>query len=120
VREFTVEVDNSGAGDQVVLRPRGNLDGATTPILREHFDRLLEEKRYHVVIDLSETEYVSSVGIGLLLGSLTLFRRHGGDLALMHPSKATEKALSILNIRRYFRIVRAREGNPRPEKTPSG
>jgi anti-sigma B factor antagonist len=45
-------------------------------------DTLKEAGKTDVVIDLSDTTFMDSTGIGLLIGALTTMRRAGGDVRL--------------------------------------
>jgi anti-sigma B factor antagonist len=65
-----------------VLRVSGYVDTTTSPDLERRLQALLREKRYHIVVDLSKVEYISSAGWGIFISEIREIREHGGDLKL--------------------------------------
>lgn len=65
-----------------LLRVSGYVDTTTSPDLERRLQALLREKRYHVVVDLSRVEYISSAGWGIFISEIREIREHGGDLKL--------------------------------------
>lgn len=72
-------VQNRGVS---VLRVSGYVDTTTSPELERRMQALLREKRYHIVVDLSRVEYISSAGWGIFISEIREIREHGGDLRL--------------------------------------
>lgn len=72
-------VSNRGVS---VLRVSGYVDTTTSPELERRMQALLREKRYHIVVDLSRVEYISSAGWGIFISEIREIREHGGDLRL--------------------------------------
>jgi anti-sigma B factor antagonist len=65
-----------------VLRVSGYVDTTTSPDLERRLQALLREKRYHIVVDLSKVEYISSAGWGIFISEIREIREHSGDLKL--------------------------------------
>ena len=65
-----------------VLRVSGYVDTTTSPDLERRLQALLREKRFHVVVDLTKVEYISSAGWGIFISEIREIREHGGDLRL--------------------------------------
>lgn len=65
-----------------VLRVSGYVDTTTSPDLERRLQGLLREKRYHIVVDLTRVEYISSAGWGIFISEIREIREHGGDLKL--------------------------------------
>ncbi|HEV8129200.1 MAG TPA: STAS domain-containing protein [Candidatus Eisenbacteria bacterium] len=72
-------VQNRGVS---VLRVSGYVDTTTSPELERRMQSLLREKRYHIVVDLTRVEYISSAGWGIFISEIREIREHGGDLKL--------------------------------------
>jgi len=72
-------VQNRGVS---VLRVSGYVDTTTSPELERRMQALLKEKRYHIVVDLTRVEYISSAGWGIFISEIREIREHGGDLKL--------------------------------------
>jgi anti-sigma B factor antagonist len=65
-----------------VLRVSGYVDTTTSPELERRMQALLRDKRYHIVVDLTRVEYISSAGWGIFISEIREIREHGGDLKL--------------------------------------
>ncbi|HEY7727083.1 MAG TPA: STAS domain-containing protein [Candidatus Eisenbacteria bacterium] len=65
-----------------LLRVTGYVDTTTSPELERRLQALLREKRYHIVVDLSRVEYISSAGWGIFISEIREIREKGGDLKL--------------------------------------
>src|SRR5262245_60078592 len=65
-----------------VLRVSGYVDTTTSPDLERRLQGLLREKRYHIVVDLTRVEYISSAGWGIFISEIREIREHSGDLKL--------------------------------------
>jgi anti-sigma B factor antagonist len=65
-----------------VLRVSGYVDTTTSPDLERRLQALLREKRFHIVVDLSKVEYISSAGWGIFISEIREIREQGGDLKL--------------------------------------
>ncbi|HET7904917.1 MAG TPA: STAS domain-containing protein [Candidatus Eisenbacteria bacterium] len=65
-----------------VLRVSGYVDTTTSPDLERRLQALLREKRFHIVVDLSKVEYISSAGWGIFISEIREIREHAGDLKL--------------------------------------
>ncbi len=65
-----------------VLRVSGYVDTTTSPDLERRLQSLLKERRFHIVVDLSSVEYISSAGWGIFISEIREIREQGGDLKL--------------------------------------
>lgn len=62
----------------------GSVDGSE---LKQHLDDLKQAGKTNVVIDLGETDFMDSSGIGALIAGLTSMRKAGGDVRLANMEK---------------------------------
>jgi anti-sigma B factor antagonist len=98
-----IELDTGFGDDAAVIRPQGRLTLVTAPQLRSLVLKAVEDHRIRVVIDLSETEFMDSSGLGALISGLKTTRQAGGDLriACMGPQVAT--IIQLANLDRILR-----------------
>lgn len=109
MKDFSVEINSNkvaGAGEVTVVKTHGSINSATTPTLDSNFEDLIAKKHYMLVVDLSDTDFISSSGIGVLLSTVNILRDKGGDLILMNAPKLIDDILEIMNIRNYFKTIR--------------
>ena len=67
-------------GDATTLRIRGELDALSAGELRPLLDKVVEDQRRDVTVDLSELRLVDSSGIGALVSLYKRVRAGGGRL----------------------------------------
>ncbi|HET9138833.1 STAS domain-containing protein [Actinophytocola sp.] len=98
-----IELDTGFGDDAAVIRPQGRLTMVTAPQLRSLVLHAVEEQRVRVVVDLSQTEFMDSSGLGALIAGLKATRQAGGDLriACMGPQVAT--IIQLANLDRVLR-----------------
>jgi anti-sigma B factor antagonist len=70
-----------------VLSLDGYVDSATSLNMDEAIDSILQQKTYHVVVDLTKVSYISSAGWGVFISKIKDIREnHGGlKIAGMRP-----------------------------------
>ena len=68
----------------VVLSLIGDLDMWTLPKAKDQIQKLIEEEKVKVVLDLERTNYIDSSGLGFFIGTLKKLRDAGGNLILIN------------------------------------
>ena len=68
----------------IVLSLIGDLDMWTLPLAKEEVTKLLVDKKVKVVLDLEQTNYIDSSGLGFFIGTLKKLKDAGGDLILIN------------------------------------
>ena len=81
---------------EMVVCVTGEVDLAAAPRLRAVLEPALPDPGGRLVVDLSETTFIDSSALGVLVRALKRLRHHGGDLVLRHPSR---------NARRVFQLT---------------
>lgn len=105
MKEFTVEITPQNDKGTVVLKPIGSVDASTTPALETSFKSAIAKQQYRIVLDLSGTDFISSAGLGLILGTVATLREKNGDLILMKASEEVRDILEIMSIDDYFQMI---------------
>lgn len=87
-----------------VITPGTVLDNSNA----EEFSTLLMDiyssEIKHVIIDMKTLEFLSSAGIGAIVGTVELFRERGGDIVLAHVSDKVMSILQVLNLASYLTV----------------
>ena len=96
-----IAVQRTG-GPVVVVRPRGRLTAADAPELTSVVADLVQAGSSKVVVDLEETTFLDSSGLGSLVGALRLARTAGGDLMIARPSG---QVLDVLTLTTMVRVL---------------
>jgi len=84
--------------DTRLINLSGTLDFYGVQDVEVEFVRLCVGENICVLVDLSKVNYISSIGIPLLVNSAKSIARQGGKMALLHPQKAVENVLELTGI----------------------
>jgi len=94
-----MNIDRIDMEGVTVLRLEGDLDdGDGVEALRVALLDCIREKRYQLVVDLSDTGYLSYMGIGVLVERLRLLHQHGGDMKLSGVNLYTERIFRLSGV----------------------
>jgi len=94
-------------GGVKVLQLAGNLDLRGTQSVEKGVLKLCEGYRPHLLLDLSATDLVVSLGIRMLLQAIKTASAHGGRVLLFNPSPAVATALEFSGLSQF--IARGKE-----------
>ncbi len=97
-----MQVHTSNLTDATVLRCDGRLTMVAAPVLKSAIDEVVESGQARVVIDLSETSFVDSSGLGALVAGLKRTRQAGGDLRIAEPQEQVRMVLALTNLDRIL------------------
>jgi len=94
---ITVSVaDHSTHKDVVVLTVKGFIDTTTAPEFEKKFLGVLNEKKYKLVIDLKDVNYISSAGWGIFISEIKRIRSQKGDLVLVGMNSEVGEVFELL------------------------
>jgi anti-sigma B factor antagonist len=101
--QFAVETTPDGVGVVTIV---GRLNMASAGRLREHVGSLVSGGTPRIVVDLGQTTFVDSSGLGALIAGLKSARQAGGDLRI---ARATDDVASLLRLTNLDRVLRVRD-----------
>lgn len=87
-----------------VVKIMGRVDSATAPDVEKALQELLDSDRHQIVLDLQETDYMSSAGLRVLVSSLKTAKKSGGDLKLAQPSARVKEVLDLAGLTPVFNV----------------
>lgn len=90
-----------------IVRPKGRFDAFSAPSMRERFDELLSNGNNKFVVDLSETIFIDSAGMAVLVSLLKRARYANGDTKLVWPTEPAAKR--ILHLTRFDHVFEITE-----------
>lgn len=86
----------------VTIAPQGRLDTLRALEFRKQVQTILDSGVKNVVLDLSETPFLDSAGMAVLVSVLKQCREQGGDARLVWPQ--AEPVKRILSLTKFDRI----------------
>jgi anti-sigma B factor antagonist len=96
-------------GQVSIVKVKGHVDSNTAPDLEAALKQLIEGGKNHLVLDLKEVDFLSSLGLRAMVLTLKLARQASGDLRLASPSPAVEKVLRTVGMTQMFNIYSSSE-----------
>ena len=69
------------------------MGGPEATEINDAINRLIDEKKNRIIINLKNVELMNSSGLGILIGAVTLLQNNKGGLRLIH---VPEKVLALL------------------------
>jgi anti-sigma B factor antagonist len=91
-------------GDRTVIAVGGEIDVYTAPKLREQIVQLVDEGRFHLVVDMEQVDFLDSTGLGVLVGGLKRVRAHDGSLRLVCTQERILKIFRITGLTKVFPV----------------
>lgn len=87
----------------IVVAPQGRLTMTSAGELKALVEHAVSQGRTHVVVDLADTTFMDSSGLGALVSGLRSARTASGDLRIARPS---EQVLTVLELTTMDRVLR--------------
>ena len=82
----------------------GALDMTGTYSIEVEFVRQCDGDNVQVIVDLSKVNYLSSIGIPMLINTAKAVASRGGKLALLNPQQNVSDVLDIVGIQQIIPI----------------
>jgi anti-sigma B factor antagonist len=101
---FAIE-DRSIDADTHVVAVSGEIDLFTAPEFKQRVSAPIDEGRTHVVVDLTDTTFIDSSSLGVLIGAHRRLRRLEGKLVIVCSNDAIVKTFRITGLDGVFTIV---------------
>jgi anti-sigma B factor antagonist len=105
-----IEEGTPGAGRMKEISLKGELDTKGALRLEELMNDLIGRKIVNVVLNFRDVSFVSSAGVGMLLGLVSSLRREGGEVYLSELSDNVESVFKLLNLDDYFKVFTGQSG----------
>lgn len=98
--EFDTQTRPDGVG---VVCPQGRLTMASARQMREILTDLVNQGTTRIVVDMQETSFLDSSGLGALIAGLKSARQAGGDLRIARPTAAVMTVFTLTNLDKVLR-----------------
>jgi len=88
---------------------RGDLDSKGALAMETLLGSLLEKRLLSIVLDFEHVPFISSAGVGMLLGMVSTIREEGGEVWFSGMSHKVMSVLKLLNLQDFFKIIDTEE-----------
>ena len=105
---FDIKTEQA-SGDTYVIALTGEIDLYTAPEFKQQLLDVIGRDAKHVVVDLTDTTFIDSTTLGVLVGGVKRLRPSGGSLALVCTDQNISKIFEITGLDRVFPIHKSRD-----------
>ena len=105
---FDVQTDKMGEGTYVISLS-GEVDLYTAPEFKQQLLDVIGKGATSVVVDFSNTTFIDSTTLGVLVGGVKRLRTNGGQLSLVCSDRNITKIFEITGLDRVFTIHGTRD-----------
>src|SRR3954467_10110568 len=92
-----------------VVAVRGEIDLFTAPELKQKLTDAIEGGKTRIVVDLSETTFLDSTALGVLIGAVKRLRSRDGVLTIVNTDANIAKTFEITGLDQIFTIRPTRD-----------
>jgi anti-sigma B factor antagonist len=104
---FDIKTEQLG-DESYVIALAGEVDLYTAPEFKQQLLDVIAKGGKNVVVDFSETTFIDSTTLGVLVGGVKRLRQNGGQLALVSTDRNITKIFEITGLDRVFAIHNTR------------
>lgn len=98
------KVTSKRISDVAVLCPQGYLNNVAGEHLVQECNACLDNKIRKVVLNFSETDFINSIGISMLLSVIEKLKEAGGTLCFTNLSKAYNDTFEMLGLTKFIQV----------------
>jgi anti-sigma B factor antagonist len=106
--EFALTEDSIDT-ERHVVAVRGEIDLFTAPELKQKLTDAIEGGKTRIVVDLTQTTFLDSTALGVLIGAVKRLRTRDGALVIINVDQNIAKTFEITGLDQIFTIVGERD-----------
>ncbi|MDA8099910.1 MAG: STAS domain-containing protein [Nitrospiraceae bacterium] len=92
------------AGDVVIMRPKGYVDNLGAEQLEVASSEALGKGMRKLVVNFSETRFINSVGVSILISVIQRSRESAGKLCFTNVKKVHEEVFDLLGLTEHVKV----------------
>src|SRR6266516_8166932 len=106
--DFSIKSEQVGKGTHVIALG-GEVDLYTAPELKQQLLDVIGNGAKDVVVDFTNTTFIDSTTLGVLVGGVKRLRPNGGRLTIVSSDRNITKIFEITGLDRVFTIYPTRD-----------
>ena len=87
-----------------VVKPEGFVNAHTVRQFERALEELVKQGRYTLLLDCGQLNYISSAGLGAIMGLVEPVRANGGDILLCNLQKNVYEIFDTLGFTQLYRV----------------
>jgi anti-sigma B factor antagonist len=105
--DFSIQTEQVGEKKHVIALS-GEVDLYTAPELKQQLLETISSGAKDVVVDFTNTSFIDSTALGVLVGGVKRLRPNGGRLSIVSSDRNITKIFEITGLDRVFTIYPTR------------
>ena len=105
---FDIKTDQL-ADDSYVISLAGEVDLYTAPEFKQQLLEVISQGAKSVIVDFTDTTFIDSTTLGVLVGGVKRLRQNDGQLSLVCDDRNITKIFEITGLDRVFTIHATRQ-----------
>ena len=106
---FDIKTEQLGDSSYVISLA-GEVDLYTAPEFKQQLLDAIAQGAKHVVVDFSDTTFIDSTTLGVLVGGVKRLRTNDGQLSLVCNDRNITKIFEITGLNKVFDMYESRDG----------
>jgi anti-sigma B factor antagonist len=100
-----MKITDEFKGDVAIIHLDGKvMGGPDATIFHGKLHEIVSGGKKKVIVDLAKVEWMSSVGLGMLISALTTMKNNQGELRLAGVTKSIQSLLTITRLVTIFQV----------------
>jgi anti-sigma B factor antagonist len=99
-----MDITTRASGEIVILDITGEIDLYNAPEIKDIINKMIEDQKYNVIINLEKVSYIDSSGIGALISSLSNLKKYQGGLKIINVYASVKKVFELTKLTSFFEI----------------
>lgn len=100
MKQFSIR--SKSLGHTAVLYPKGHLDAHNVERFEKEMVKLIKNQMFNVVINCKDLDYISSAGMGIIMGYLDEIREKGGDIKLSNVNECVHDIFDLVGFTEIY------------------
>lgn len=92
-----------------VVDIKGYLDAHTAPDLESALQKLIDLRKFKIVVNCRDLSYISSAGLGVFMAFIEEVRKNSGDIKLSNMSPKVYNVFDLLGFPLLYEITKDEE-----------
>ena len=105
--DITMKIDERD--EKSTLYVGGYLDAHTASKFESKIQEIIQSGKYNIILNFSELEYISSAGLGVIMGNIEEIRNHDGDIKLTGMSDKIYRVFDLVGFPSLYDIYKTQE-----------
>lgn len=94
---------------KAILDIEGDIDLYNAPEFKAEVNRLIEEGKYHVLVNMAQVSYIDSSGVGALITGMSNLKKYQGTLKITTIVPSVKKVFELTRLNTFFQIYETEE-----------